>query len=90
MDPNQAAKLQAIQGMAAQDPEFVKLQQVIEFKAAVHEHTSRCWEKCNIKNEAFNSSLSGGAKTCLDNCVINFFKAQQAAAEFMEKKTQQS
>ena len=65
MDPNQAAKLQALQGMAAQDPEIMKLQQVMEFKAAVHEHTSRCWEKCNIKNEAMNSSLCESSTTCI-------------------------
>ena len=57
MDASQAAKLQALQGLAAQDPEIVKLQQIMEFKAQVHQHTSRCWEKCNLKVEATNSSL---------------------------------
>ena len=58
MDAQQAQALQAIQQLAAQDPEVQKLQQKAQFKAAIHEHTDRCWKKCKLGSEAQQSSLS--------------------------------
>ena len=58
MDPQQAQAMQVIQQLAAQDPEIQTLQQKSQFKQAIHEHTSRCWEKCNLAKEAQQSSLS--------------------------------
>lgn len=58
MDPQQAQALQAIQQLAAADPEVQILQQKAQFKAAIHEHTNRCWEKCKLGAEAQQSSLS--------------------------------
>jgi len=86
MDPRQQQAAAAIQKMAQMDPEFVKLQKIAEMKALIHEHTSRCWETCNLGDQARNSSLTGNAKNCLDLCVNNFFRAQEAVGEYMEKK----
>jgi hypothetical protein len=86
MDPQQAQAMQLIQQLAAQDPEIQTLQQKSQFKQAIHEHTSRCWEKCNLAKEAQQSSLSSGAKSCLDNCVRNFFECQAQVTEFVQKR----
>jgi len=88
MDAQQAQAMQLIQQLAAQDPEIQILQQKAQFKAAIHEHTARCWEKCKLGQEAEQSSLSGRAKTCLDYCVKNFFEAQQHTQEFISKRAQ--
>ena len=58
MDPRQQQAAAAIQKMAQMDPEFVKMQKIAEMKALIHEHTSRCWETCNLGDQARNSSLS--------------------------------
>lgn len=58
MDAQQAQAMQLIQQLAAQDPEIQILQQKAQFKAAIHEHTARCWEKCKLGQEAEQSSLS--------------------------------
>jgi hypothetical protein len=58
MDAQQAQAMQAIQQMAAQDPEIQIMQQKAQFKTAIHEHTNRCWEKCNLSADAQQSSLS--------------------------------
>ena len=64
MDAQQAQAMQLIQQLAAQDPEIQILQQKAQFKAAIHEHTARCWEKCKLGQEAEQSSLS---KFCCQN-----------------------
>ena len=52
MDPRQQQAAAAIQKMAQMDPEFVKMQKIAEMKALIHEHTSRCWETCNLGDNA--------------------------------------
>ena len=58
MDPRQQQAAAAIQKMAQMDPEFVKMQKLAEMKAFISEQTSRCWERCNLGDQARNSSLS--------------------------------
>ncbi|CBY21975.1 unnamed protein product [Oikopleura dioica] len=84
---DQAQAIQAIQQLAAQDPEIQKLQAQAQFKSVIHGHTDRCWEKCNLGKEATQSSLSGRAKSCLDNCVRNFFTCEGTVNEVMQKMT---
>ena len=62
MDGVDARQIQAIQKLAQADPEIMKMQKMAELKAIVHEHTNRCWERCDIGREARNSSLSKNFK----------------------------
>lgn len=62
--------IQAIQQLAAQDPEIQKLQAQAQFKSVIHGHTDRCWEKCNLGKEATQSSLCKIFK--LANSLVNF------------------
>ena len=55
VDPRQ---IQMIQKLAQSDPEIMKMQKMAEMKALIHEHTNRCWERCDIGKQARNSSLS--------------------------------
>ena len=58
MDPRQQQAAAAIQKMAQIDPEFVKMKNLAEMKAFISEQTSRCWKRCNLGDQARNSSLS--------------------------------
>merc|ERR1712227_357135 len=83
VDPRQ---LQAMQQLMAQDPEIVKMQKMAEMKALIHEHANRCWERCKVGSQARNSSLSSSSKSCLNNCVRNWYTSQTCVNEYMEKK----
>ena len=72
---DQAQAIQAIQQLAAQDPEIQKLQAQAQFKSVIHGHTDRCWEKCNLGKEATQSSL------CKIPLLFLFFIASQLVAQ---------
>ena len=94
--------LQALQALAQQDPEIIKLTQLAEYRALVHEHTQRCWKRCDIAAYARNSSIrkfgqknknfnnfsfsAAAAENCLNNCVQNWFTSQSCAGDYMDKK----
>lgn len=90
-----------LQQMAQRDPEIIKISKKAEFRALVHEHTQRCWDRCSIGQYARNTSIgsffvffhtlivslkAGSGKTCLSTCVNNWFVSQNCVNEYMEKK----
>ena len=46
-----------MEALAQRDPEIIKLNQLAEYRALVHEHTQRCWKKCDMGAYARNSSI---------------------------------
>ena len=102
MDGMSQQQMQMLQQMAQRDPDIIKISKKAEFRALVHEHTQRCWDRCHIEQYARNSSLgsflfftfslsffltsASSGQTCLFNCVNNWFISQNCVNEYMEKK----
>merc|ERR1712168_789965 len=82
----EAQQMQMLQQMAQRDPDIIKISKKAEFRALVHEHTQRCWDRCSIGQYARNTSIAGSGKTCLSTCVNNWFISQNSVNEYMEKK----
>merc|ERR1712106_1290957 len=86
MDGMSQQQMQMLQQMAQRDPDIIKISKKAEFRALVHEHTQRCWDRCHVEQYARNSSLASSGQTCLFNCVNNWFISQNCVNEYMEKK----